>query len=183
MIHKVLNTLRTVRPCLVPKRNVSLLMKICAQRKAGRRKQARDASPLSFLLHIVPCTSPPVTSVSLTFRVRVFAQNEAPEEETGTVPLLSWSVEWNARNTKMTTRVTEGRPRFSRLSASPLDAQARVHSPRNLKKKRDCSQTRHLTINGWGCLDQTKKIVMCQLAISYSLRYSLLLLLRYLLWG
>ena len=93
MIHKVLNTLRTVRPFLVPKRDVSLSMKICAQRKAGRRKQARDASPLIFLLHIVPCTSPPVTSMSLTLRVRVFAQNEAPEEETGTVPLLSWSVE------------------------------------------------------------------------------------------
>ena len=182
MIHKVLNTLRTVRPCLVPRRDVSLDLDENLRTKEGGKEKTGE---WRFASHFSPSHCPlhfATSHQSLTFRVRVFAQNEAPEEETGIVPLLSWSVEWNARNTKMTTRVTEGRPRFSRLAASPLDAQARVHSPRNLKKKRDCSQTRHLTINGWGCLDQTKKIVMCQLAISYSLRHSLLLLLRYLLW-
>ena len=48
------------------------------------------------------------------------------------VSLFSWSVEQIARDTQMTTRVTEGarrRPRFSRLGASPLNARARVHSP------------------------------------------------------
>ena len=49
------------------------------------------------------------------------------------VSLFSWSVEQNARDTQMTTRVTEGArresPRFSRLAASPLNARARVHSP------------------------------------------------------
>ena len=69
------------------------------------------------------------------------------------------------------------RRRVSRpFSPSRLSLRAIFH------QKRDCSQTRHLTINGWGCLDQTNKIVMCQLAVSYSLRYSLLLLLRHLLW-
>ena len=46
----------------------------------------------------------------------------------------SLSVEQNARDTQMTTRVTEGtrrdcRPRFSRLGASPLNERVRVHSP------------------------------------------------------
>lgn len=143
MIHKALNTLRTVRPYLVPRRDVSLLMKNCAQRKARRRKRPRDASPLIFFLHIVPCSSPQVTTVSLAFRVWLCAKNEAHEEEAGTVPLLSQSVELNAQNTTMTTRVTEGRPRFSRLAASPLDARVHVHSSRNLKKKGDCSRSRH----------------------------------------
>ena len=47
------------------------------------------------------------------------------------VSLFSWSVEQNARDTQMTTRVTEGArmcPRFSRLRASPLNARPRVHS-------------------------------------------------------
>ena len=56
---------------------------------------------------------------------------------------ISWSIEQNARDTQMTTRVTGEarktrdslfffsgcRPRFSRLEASPLKARARVHSP------------------------------------------------------
>ena len=45
---------------------------------------------------------------------------------------FSLSVEQNARDTQMTTRVTKGarreRPCFSRLAASPLNACARVHS-------------------------------------------------------
>ena len=46
------------------------------------------------------------------------------------VSLFCWSVEQNARDTQMTTRVTEGAsPRFSRLAASPLNARAGVHSP------------------------------------------------------
>ena len=65
------------------------------------------------------------------------------------VSLFSWSVEQNARDTQMTTRVTEDarrerhgcRPRFSRLAASSLNAHARVHLL-NLKKKRGCSQSR-----------------------------------------
>ena len=65
------------------------------------------------------------------------------------VSLFSWSVEQNARDTQMTTRVTEDarrdrhgcRPRFSRLAASLLNARARVHLLK-LKKKRGCSQSR-----------------------------------------
>ena len=55
------------------------------------------------------------------------------------VSLFSWSVEQIARDTQITTRVTEGargerlflgcRPRFWRLVASPLDARARVYFP------------------------------------------------------
>ena len=49
------------------------------------------------------------------------------------VSLLSWSVEQNAWDTQMITRVTEGARRERR---------ARVHFPLlNLKKKRDCSQS------------------------------------------
>ena len=66
------------------------------------------------------------------------------------VSLFSWSVELNARDTQMTTRVTECfflpgcRPRFSRLAASPLNARscARALPLLNLKKKRDCSQSK-----------------------------------------
>ena len=47
--------------------------------------------------------------------------------------LFSWPLEQNARDTQMTTRVTEGarrfRARFSCLEASPLNAHERVHSP------------------------------------------------------
>ena len=46
----------------------------------------------------------------------------------------------------MTTRVTEGasgcRPLFSRLAASPLNSGARALPLLNLKKKRDCSQSK-----------------------------------------
>ena len=41
------------------------------------------------------------------------------------VSLFSWSVEQNARDTQITTRVTEG----ARHAASPLNARPRVHSP------------------------------------------------------
>ena len=47
MIYKALNTLWTVRSCLVPRRDVSLSMKNGTQRKVGRRKRARDASHFS----------------------------------------------------------------------------------------------------------------------------------------
>ena len=56
---------------------LSPLMKICEQRKAGRRKQAL----FFFLLPIVPCALSPVTRVSLSFRARLCAKNQAPEEE------------------------------------------------------------------------------------------------------
>ena len=46
-------------------------MKICAQRKA----------PPIFLLPMVPCASSTVTRVSLAFRARLSAKNEALEEE------------------------------------------------------------------------------------------------------
>ena len=76
------------------------------------------------------------------------------------VSLFSWSVEQNARDTQMTTRVTEGarrerhdqretttfffsgcRPRFSRLAASPLNTRVRALRLLNVKKKRDSSQS------------------------------------------
>ena len=49
------------------------------------------------------------------------------------VSLFSWSVEQNALDTQMTTRVP------SLLASSLLDARARVLPSLNLKKKRDCS--------------------------------------------
>ena len=42
---------------------VSLSMKICAQRKTGKRKRARRTSPCFFLFPMVPCYSSPVTRV------------------------------------------------------------------------------------------------------------------------
>ena len=56
--------------------DVSLALKICAQ-KAGREKRA---SPLIFLLPMVPCASLPITRVSLAFRTRLYEKNEAPEK-------------------------------------------------------------------------------------------------------
>ena len=63
------------------------------------------------------------------------------------VSLFSWSVEQNARDTQMTTRVTEG-ARLERLPPSFLASRgftaqrsrARALPFLNLKKKRDCSQ-------------------------------------------
>ena len=51
--------------------DVSLLMKMCAQRKAGRRQRA---------LPMLPCGSSPVTRFALASAMR---ENEAPEEEAG----------------------------------------------------------------------------------------------------
>ena len=59
----------------------------------------------------------------------------------------------NARDMQMTTRgsgyaslfsffFSGCRPRFSRLAASPLNASARTLPLLNLKKKRDCSQSK-----------------------------------------
>ena len=64
------------------------------------------------------------------------------------VSLFSWSVEQNARDTQMTTRVTEG-ARRERLPPSFLASRgfaaqrsrARALPLLNLKKKRDCSQS------------------------------------------
>ena len=67
------------------------------------------------------------------------------------VSLFSWSVEQNARDTQMTTRVTEGARRerhglpFSFLTSRGFAAErsrARALPLINLKKKRDCSQSR-----------------------------------------
>ena len=44
--------------------DLSLSMKMCAQRKAGRRQRARRASPAVCTLPMVPCGSSPVTRVS-----------------------------------------------------------------------------------------------------------------------
>lgn len=49
------------RVCLVPRR--LSLMKICAQRKTGKRKRARHTSPCFFLFPMVPCSWSPVTRV------------------------------------------------------------------------------------------------------------------------
>ena len=62
------------------------------------------------------------------------------------VSLFSWSVEQNAPDTQMTTRVTEGsRPETHAPSflSSPLNARSRARALRllNLKKKTDCSQS------------------------------------------
>ena len=57
------------------------------------------------------------------------------------VSLLSWSVEQDARDTQMTTRVTGDARRERRLAASPLFACARALPILNLKKKRDRSQS------------------------------------------
>ena len=55
--------------------DVSLSMKMCAQRKAGRRQRA---SPAVCTLPMVPCGSSPVTRFALASAMR---KNEAPEEE------------------------------------------------------------------------------------------------------
>ena len=49
--------------CYLVPRRLSLSMKICAQRKAGKSKGARRASPPFFTLPMVPCVSSSVTRV------------------------------------------------------------------------------------------------------------------------
>ena len=56
--------------------DVSLSMKMCAQRKAGRRQRVRLTSPAVCTLPMVTCASSTVTRVS-----RSPLANEAPEEE------------------------------------------------------------------------------------------------------
>ena len=70
------------------------------------------------------------------------------------ISLFSWSVEQNARDTQITTRVTEGarraggcHPRFSARRS-----RARALPPKHLKKKRDCSHSslsKSITWEGW----------------------------------
>ena len=56
--------------------DVSLSMKMYAQRKAGRRQRVRQTSPAVCTLPMVTCASSTVTRVS-----RSPLANEAPEEE------------------------------------------------------------------------------------------------------
>ena len=82
--------------CLVPRRlslSFSLTMKICAQRKAGRRKRARLASPPFFTASHGSLRF--VTSYSrfALASIRNHAKNEAPEEEAG--------IAWFARNDQL----------------------------------------------------------------------------------
>ena len=67
-------------PALYP--DVSLLMKMCVQRKAGRRQRA---SPAICILPMVPCGSFPVTRLYL-------AKNEVPEEEAGVSSMMPLGV-------------------------------------------------------------------------------------------
>ena len=71
------------------------------------------------------------------------------------VSLFSWSVKQNARDTQMTTRVTEGArrerlppsflaSRVSRLAASPLNARARVHSPYQIWRKGETARSLYI---------------------------------------
>ena len=68
------------------------------------------------------------------------------------VSLFSWSVEENARDTQMTTRVTEGARRAEgcRPRHSARRSRARALPPLNLKKKRDCSQSSLSKSIPWG---------------------------------
>ena len=50
--------------------DVSLLMKLCAQRKAGRRQREDVTSPAVCILPMVPCGSSPVTCFALASAMR-----------------------------------------------------------------------------------------------------------------
>ena len=68
---KIINDINTNRPAAASYPDVSLLMKMFAQRKAGRRQRAPSHGPLRFI-------------TSHSFRARLcHAKNEAPEEEAG----------------------------------------------------------------------------------------------------
>ena len=69
---------KLVMTCLVPR--LSLLMKMCAQRKVGRRQQARRR----FACRLYPSHGPLRFIISHSFRARLcHEKNEAPEEEAG----------------------------------------------------------------------------------------------------
>ena len=68
----------------VQKVEVKKGQKICAQRKAGRRKRATDFHPSHSPLHLLP-----VTSVSLVFRVSLCGNKEALEEDIGNTQSLN----------------------------------------------------------------------------------------------
>ena len=72
-------------PALYP--DVSLLMKMCVQRKAGRRQWA---SPAICTLPMVPCGSFPVTRLYL-------AKNEVPEEEAGVSSMFIGPSTWKQK--------------------------------------------------------------------------------------
>ena len=70
----LLPILRAVYP------DVSLSLKICAQRKEKKEGRKEGENRL-FLVPMVPCVSSPVTRMSLAFGTRIYAKNETPEEE------------------------------------------------------------------------------------------------------
>ena len=75
-------------------------MKICAQtRQEGGR--VRCASPIIFLLPMVPCTSSAVTRVSLAFRARLCAKNEPATTQT---LIVGHSLKHAERNAKENSR-------------------------------------------------------------------------------
>ena len=79
--------------CLVPRRlslSFSLAMKICAQRKAGRRKRARRASPPFVTASHGSLRLVTSHSHFALASIRNHAKNEAPEEEA--------EMAWFARN-------------------------------------------------------------------------------------
>ena len=87
--------------------DVSLLMKLCAQRKAGRRQRARRR----FACRLYPSHGPLRFITSYLFRARLcHAKNEAPEEEAGLV-----------RKTQQITILCQPKPGVSAFSSSHWD--------------------------------------------------------------
>ena len=76
-IYDTLKIIYTILTASYP--DVSLLMKMCAQRKAGRRQPAVSTLPM------VPCGSSPVTRFALASAMR---KTEAPEEEAAVLTKL-----------------------------------------------------------------------------------------------
>ena len=119
--------------------DVSLLMKMCAQRKAGRRQRARRR----FACRLYPSHGPLRFITSHSFRARLcHAKNEAPEEEAGLlqytftehlVPGAKWATrEWTRQNV-----ITQIKPKATRLN---LWTEIRVitdHVLRRLAKRRE----------------------------------------------
>ena len=98
--------------------DVSLLMKMCAQSKAGRRQRARSGR--RFACRLYPSHGPLRFITSHSFRARLcHAKNEAPEEEAGKEQRASTNKYRKGQNNEISMKVGPGEGMHSVKSRHP----------------------------------------------------------------
>ena len=119
---------------------------LCSRSKSRRPQEHCTCALWCRISRIVPCFRDVATY--LMHHGLVDSASRQPSGRLRAVSLFSWSIEQNARDTQLTTRVTEGARQESQLAREEATrgfvarrSRARVLPSLNLKKKRDCSQS------------------------------------------